>query len=73
MPWRERLESRVLAALTARRNQVDQNRRQLQALGPEAVLARGFSYTLNASGKVVREAREERCEARSEEAARAEP
>ena len=55
---RERLESRVLAALTSRRNQVDQNRRQLQALGPEAVLARGFSYTLNASGKVVREARE---------------
>ena len=55
---RGRLESRVLAALTARRNQVDQNRRQLQALGPEAVLARGFSYTLNASGKVVREARE---------------
>lgn len=55
---RERLESRVLAALTARRNQVDQNRRQLQALGPEAVLARGFSYTLNTSGKVVREARE---------------
>ena len=55
---RERLESRVQAALTARRALVQQARRQLQSLGPEAVLSRGFSYTLSVSGKVVREAAE---------------
>ena len=56
--WRERLESRVQAALAAHRSTVGQARRQLQSLGPGAVLSRGFSYTLNASGKVVREASE---------------
>ena len=55
---RERLESRVQAALAAQRALVEQARRQLQSLGPDAVLSRGFSYTLNASGKVVREAAE---------------
>lgn len=55
---RERLESRVRAALTAHRSSAEQIRRQLQSLGPGSVLSRGFSYTLNASGKVVREAKE---------------
>ena len=55
---RERLESRVQAALAAHRGGLQQVRRQLHSLGPQAVLSRGFSYTLNASGKVVREATE---------------
>ena len=55
---RERLKSRLQAALTSWANRVAQARQQLQLLGPQAVLARGFSYTLNAGGKVVREAAE---------------
>ncbi len=55
---RERLESRVLAGLARRRHQLGQCRGQLQSLGPQAVLARGFSYTLNAAGQVVRDAQE---------------
>ena len=55
---RERLESRVQAALTAHRGRIGQARKHLQSLGPEAVLSRGFSYTLSVSGKVVREAAE---------------
>ena len=55
---RERLESRVQAALAAHRGRIGQARKQLQSLGPEAVLSRGFSYTLSVSGKVVREAAE---------------
>ena len=55
---RERLESRVQAAVARRSHQLEQCRRQLHSLGPQAVLARGFSYTLTAAGKVVRDAQE---------------
>jgi exodeoxyribonuclease VII large subunit len=54
----ERFESRILTALAARRNTLERARDQLVAMGPQSVLARGFSYTLNAAGKVIREARE---------------
>ncbi len=55
---RERLESRVTAALGNYRNQLGRSRAQLRSLGPDAVLSRGYSYTLDASGKVIRDARE---------------
>jgi len=55
---RERLETRLAAALLERHHQLGRCRDRLQALGPQAVLARGFSYTLNQAGKVIREAAE---------------
>ncbi|MDB6071645.1 MAG: exodeoxyribonuclease large subunit, partial [Verrucomicrobiales bacterium] len=55
---RERLATRLQAILTDRRNQLAQARARLKSLGPQAVLARGFSYTQTTAGKLVREARE---------------
>ncbi len=55
---RERLESRLQAALATRRHALARCGDQLHALGPQAVLSRGFSYTQNMAGKLVREARE---------------
>lgn len=55
---RERLESRLHTALATRRHALDSCRDQLHALGPQAVLSRGFSYTQNHAGKLVRDARE---------------
>jgi len=54
----ERLVTRLQSALTSRRSRLEQCRSQLQALGPQAVLSRGFSYTQNKAGKLIREARE---------------
>ncbi len=55
---RERLTARLQTALTARRSTLEQTRRHLLSMGPQAVLQRGFSYTQNAAGKVIREARQ---------------
>ena len=55
---RERLSARLLTALASRRHRLQRCRDQLQALGPQAVLSRGFSYTQNRSGKLIRDARE---------------
>ena len=53
---RERLTARLVAALTARRASLTTARQQLKSLGPAAVLSRGFSYTQNSAGQVIRRA-----------------
>lgn len=54
----ERLRTRVQAALTARLAPLERRRDQLKALGPDAVLSRGFSVTLDKNGRALRDARE---------------
>ncbi|MES2708308.1 MAG: exodeoxyribonuclease VII large subunit [Verrucomicrobiota bacterium] len=54
----ERLQTRVQAALTLRRAAMERRRDQLGALGPDAVLSRGFSCTLDKNGRAVRDARQ---------------
>lgn len=56
---RQRLQERVRHHLRERRNQLAACERRLHLLGPEQVLARGYSITLNAAtGKVLRAADE---------------
>lgn len=54
----ERLRTRVEAALRLRRAELDRRRDQLAALGPDSVLSRGFSVTLDKAGRAVRDARQ---------------
>lgn len=49
-----RLERTMLESLRRRRDRVDAGGRQLEAVGPMQVLARGYSYTVDASGRIVR-------------------
>jgi exodeoxyribonuclease VII large subunit len=53
---RERLHSRAAAAMERLRAALDQKAGLLRTLGPEATLERGFTCTLDAAGRVVREA-----------------
>ena len=48
-----RLQQSIQLALRHRDEQVDTRSKMLRLLGPEGVLARGFSYTTDASGKVI--------------------
>jgi exodeoxyribonuclease VII large subunit len=52
----ERLTSRMTAALERCRAALENQAGLLRTLGPEATLERGFTYTLDARGRVVREA-----------------
>ncbi len=53
---RERLHARAATALERWRTTLEKHAGLLRTLGPESVLERGFSLTLDASGRVVREA-----------------
>jgi exodeoxyribonuclease VII large subunit len=52
----ERMTSRVTVAIERLRAALDQRAGLLRTLGPEATLERGFTCTLDANGRVVREA-----------------
>lgn len=52
----ERLNARVAAAMERRRAVLENQAGLLRTLGPEATLERGFTCTLDAQGRVVREA-----------------
>ena len=52
----ERLSARVAANLERLRTSLENHAGLLRALGPDATLERGFSLTLDAAGRVVREA-----------------
>ena len=52
----ERLTARTTAALDRHRATLDKHAGLLRTLGPEATLERGFTCTLDAAGKIVREA-----------------
>lgn len=53
---RERLTARAAAAMERHRTVLEKNASLLRTLGPEATLERGFTCTLDAAGRVVREA-----------------
>jgi len=53
---RERLTSRAAAAVERMRGAVEKHAGLLRTLGPEATLDRGFTCTVDAKGRVVREA-----------------
>jgi exodeoxyribonuclease VII large subunit len=52
----ERLTARVATALERRRAALENQASLLRTLGPEATLERGFTCTLDAQGRVIREA-----------------
>ncbi len=52
----ERLSARAAAALERLRSSLEKHAGLLRTLGPEATLERGFTCTLTATGRVVREA-----------------
>ncbi|OAB62611.1 hypothetical protein AY599_08060 [Leptolyngbya valderiana BDU 20041] len=52
----ERLERAVAQRLRAAGQTLDAQERQLRAVGPQAVLARGYSYTTLGDGRLVRSA-----------------
>ncbi|RYD29783.1 MAG: hypothetical protein EOP86_21100, partial [Verrucomicrobiaceae bacterium] len=54
----ERLLTRARAAVRQRLAELDRRRDQLAALGPDSVLSRGFSLTLDQNGRAVRDARQ---------------
>jgi exodeoxyribonuclease VII large subunit len=53
---RERLNSRVSASVERMRTALERHGGLLRTLGPEATLERGFTCTLDSTGRVVREA-----------------
>jgi exodeoxyribonuclease VII large subunit len=53
---RERLNSRASASIERMRTALEHHAGLLRTLGPEATLERGFTCTLDAAGRVVREA-----------------
>ena len=52
----ERLSARAAAAIERLRSSLEKHAGLLRTLGPEATLERGFTVTLDAAGRVVREA-----------------
>ncbi len=50
----QRLDNALRPHMTQRQQQLDSLAKQLQALAPQRVLERGFSYTLAADGAIVR-------------------
>ena len=55
---RERLTSRLAAAVERKRSTLTQHASLLRTLGPEATLERGFTCTLDNKGRIVREAKQ---------------
>lgn len=52
----DRLDRAVAHRLEGERRKLDAHERQLRAVGPQGVLARGYSYTTLADGRLVRSA-----------------
>lgn len=52
----DRLERAVAQRLDGERRKLEAHERQLRAVGPQGVLARGYSYTTLADGRLVRSA-----------------
>jgi exodeoxyribonuclease VII large subunit len=52
----ERLHARAASLLDQRRAALQQRAGLLRTLGPDSVLSRGFTCTLDATGRVVRDA-----------------
>lgn len=52
----QRLRQAMVMHLQARRERLESLARELQAVAPQSVLQRGYSYTLDAAGRVIRDA-----------------
>ncbi len=52
----DRLDRVIAQRMDAQARRLDANERQLRAVGPQGVLARGYSYTTLADGRLVRSA-----------------